>query len=229
MWLWCYCVCAAASSAEFLRSEAATTAERPLCCRQQRNALLTAQGSEALCCSFIWRYNRREKATGDNLDWAALSPRRRLFEEWHRFFQFDSRYFDPQLSTTEPYKVIRRSRVIDSLNIDHVEPMQTFSLHWILLWSPAHPQIWLTFPNALIFYSGWNLRPRDTLTAVLVLHLKNYDSSLWTPWTRTNLQCWRVRETFRKYAETEFTGLGMQNKPLLVIPTRLPITFLIIT
>lgn len=65
--------------------------QRPLCGRQQRNASLTAQGSEALCCSFIWRHgDRREKATGDNADRAALSPRRRLYEEPCWFLQSDA-------------------------------------------------------------------------------------------------------------------------------------------
>lgn len=83
------------SGAELFRSEAAAAAAaaaRPLCGRQQGNASLTAQGSEALCCSFIWRHHdRREKATGDNADRAALSPRRRLFEEPCWFLQSDTK------------------------------------------------------------------------------------------------------------------------------------------
>lgn len=47
-----------------------------LCCwGQKRNTFLTAQGNEALCCRFVWRdSDRKEKATGDYLNWVAASP-----------------------------------------------------------------------------------------------------------------------------------------------------------
>lgn len=109
--LWCYCARAAALAESFQTKHQT---------QQSVHCVLEGRGTRRWRSrerSFVLRFHRKtqrqkwEKATGDNLDGVALSPWRWLFEDLHWFFKFDSgptRYFNPQLSTMKPYKVLRR-------------------------------------------------------------------------------------------------------------------------